>query len=119
LHHDPGAKSDRVRGDLRLVDVRELGEPLRELPQTRLHQLLPFKRGLVLRILPQIAHLHGATDLAREGDIELEAELLRFVREFLLERLDHATALEVWLGEKARRPTDEAGRRNCALLLYI
>jgi hypothetical protein len=58
-------------GDLRLVDGRQLGEPLREVPEARLHELLPFEGGLVLRVLAEVAELEldGLPDLVGERDV--------------------------------------------------
>ena len=92
-HHDLRAQPDGVDGDLRRVDRRELREPLRELAKARAHERLAFEGGLVLRVLAQVAELDGFADLVGERDVQFKAQLLRFVLQLGLERLDHGATL--------------------------
>ena len=75
--------------DLRDVDGRELAQALAKLAEARPDELLPLEGRLVLAVLPEIAHLHGSADLARQRDVELELQLLDFVSELGLECFDH------------------------------
>jgi hypothetical protein len=43
--------------DLGDVDGRQLAEPLAQLTETSLHELLALERGLVLAVLAKVAHL--------------------------------------------------------------
>ena len=91
LHYDLRSQSDLVGGDLGDVDLRELAEALAQLPQPRLHELLPLERSLVLAVLAQIAELDGSADFLRQSDAQLVLEPLGLFSQFFLESLDHTT----------------------------
>jgi hypothetical protein len=55
LHDDQRAKADFVGGDLGDVDLRKLAQSLPQLTESRLDELLPLERGLVLAVLAQVA----------------------------------------------------------------
>src|SRR5918999_749423 len=55
LDDDARTEADAVRRDLRDVDRRQLAEPLPEMAESRLDELLPLERGLVLAVFTQVA----------------------------------------------------------------
>src|SRR5919199_1369183 len=63
LHRDARTKAHAVGRDLRNVDRRELAQPLAEVAEPRLHELLALERGLVLAVLAQVSVLDGFPDL--------------------------------------------------------
>ena len=88
---DDNARSqpDFVGRNLRDVDVRQLGDALRELSETCLHELLPFQRLLVLAVLLQVAKFDGLPDFVWQSDFELVLKLFDFARHLRDEFLEH------------------------------
>src|SRR5207253_3782420 len=89
LHDDTRAEPDVVVRDLRNVDGRELAQPLPELSEARLNELLPLEGSLVLAVLAKVAELDGLPDLVGEHDVELVLELLDLGPQLLLQFFDH------------------------------
>ena len=89
LDDDARAEADPVGRDLAQVDLGELGEPLPELPEARLDELLPLERRLVLAVLAQVAQLHRFPDLVRQRDGELVLQPLHLVVQLGLQVFDH------------------------------
>jgi len=58
------------------------------LAESRLHELLPFERGLVFAVLSQITELDRFSDFVGKGDVQLVLQLFPFRGEFSLESLD-------------------------------
>jgi hypothetical protein len=67
-------KPDLVPGNIRQIDQRQLGHPLLELSQARIHKVLPLLGHVILGILRQISHRHGLLDLGGKlvGKLMLE-----------------------------------------------
>ena len=61
-HRHLGAEADPVARSLGVGELAQLAEPLMQLAQPGLDELLPLERGLVLGVLPQV------TQLDRLGD---------------------------------------------------
>ena len=89
LHDHARAESDLVVRDLRDIDLRELAQPLAQLPQARLHELLALQRGLVLAVLAKVTHLDRFADLVGERDIQFELKLVGFQLQLFLQLFDH------------------------------
>ena len=69
--------------------LTQLIQPLMQLPQTGLNELLSFKSCLVLGVFAQITELHGLSDGLRQQDIEFVAELVDFAAKLLSHFTDH------------------------------
>ncbi len=75
--------------DAREVDGGDFAEALPEVADARLHELLAGERGVVLGVLPEVAELFGALDLARQVDAQLGLQLVQFALELLLDAFGH------------------------------
>ena len=71
-----GAETDPVGRRLMVRQLSELIEPLVQLAQPGLDELLSLERGLILGILPQVAELDRLSDGLRQKDVQLVAELI-------------------------------------------
>ena len=100
--------SSRVRPvgrDLRRIDLRELAQALAELTESRLNELLPLERGLVLAVLAQVAELHRLPNFLRKRDVQLVLQLFDFFAELLLQLFDHRCPAETASnGQKSGAP---------------
>ena len=76
-----------------LAQLAELVEPLMQLSQPRLHELLPLERRLVLGVLPQVAQLDGLGDRLRQQDIQLMAELVDLPAQLFPHFTDHGATI--------------------------
>src|SRR3954451_8839719 len=111
-HMDGRAEADLVVRDLGDVDGRQLAQPLTELPEAGLHELLTLESSLVLAVLAEVAHFDGFPDLVGKGDVELELELLDLAPKLLFQRFDHGAPNCVTTIKGDARPG--AGRRISA-----
>src|SRR6185437_10921849 len=82
-------QSDPIRGRLGIGELAKLVEPLMQLTQARLHELLALKRGLVFRIFPEVAQLDRMADGLGENDVQLMGQLVDFSTQLLLHITDH------------------------------
>ena len=88
-HRDAGAQPDAVGGRLGVGELADLVEPLMQLAEPGLHELLPLERRLVLGILPEVAHLHRLGDGLGQGDGELVGERFDFPPELFAHFRNH------------------------------
>src|SRR5687767_4152938 len=112
LDHDLRAQADLVGRDLGDVDARQLAEPLAQLTETGLNQLLPLERSLVLAVLTQVAHLDGPANLGWKHDAQLMLKLLDFGAERGFEVFDHWWIPRVGTETKIRAPLPARERRS-------
>ena len=70
-------------------ELTELIQPLVQLAQPGLHELLPLERGFVLGVFPQVTQLHRLSDGLGQQDIEFMAELVDFTAQLLSHFTDH------------------------------
>ena len=76
---DFGAQPDLVGWNLGDIYLRQLAQPLPQLAEPRLNELLPLERSLVLAVLAQITKLHRLSDFLRQHDVQLVRKSLRFL----------------------------------------
>jgi hypothetical protein len=65
-----------------------------QLPQPRLHKLLPLERRLVFGVLSKVAQLDGLCDCLWQEDIQLMAQLIDLATELLAHLTNHVTTLQ-------------------------
>ena len=79
----------RSVGRLGVGELAELVEPLVQLSQAGLHELLPLERGLVLGVFPQVAQLDRLSDGLGQKDVQLVAELVDLPAQLLPHFTNH------------------------------
>ena len=92
LHDDTRAETRLVGRNLRDVDIGKFGDALRELTQSRLHELLTFEGRLVLAVLLEITELHRFPNFEWERDIQLVSELFDLTRHGGNQLIEHRRA---------------------------
>ena len=104
-----GAKAHAVARRLVVGELAQLIQPLVQLAQPGLHELLPLERRLVLGVLPQVAELDRLRDGLRQQDVELMAELVDLPAQLLPHLADHDAnqTKENRPGEGRRQALDE------------
>src|SRR5690606_6451053 len=83
------AEADLVVRHVRDVDAGDLRHARREVVEAGLDEALPLLGGLVLRVLTEIAVLHGDLDPLGQLDIELVHEALDLVLDPGANLLEH------------------------------
>ena len=72
-------------------ELPQLVEPLVQLAQPGLDELLPLERGLVLGVLPQVAQLDRLGDGLGQKDVQLVAELIDLTAQLFPHFTDHGS----------------------------
>jgi hypothetical protein len=80
------------------------GQPLSQLAEPRLDELLPLQRGFVFAVLAQVAELDRFADLGRQRDVELVLETIQLDLELLLQLFDHESVHRVKWNARLRGP---------------
>ena len=88
-HRHPRAESDAIARRFGVGELTQLVEPLVQLPQPRLNELLSLEGGLVFGVFAKVAQLHRLGDGLRQKNIELVAELVDFATQLLPHFTDH------------------------------
>jgi hypothetical protein len=71
------------------VDGRQLAQPLAQLAEPGLHELLPLERGLVFAVLTEIAVFDRSPDLSGKRDVQLMLQPLGLCAYFGFVLLDN------------------------------
>ena len=83
------AEADPVGRRLGVGQLAQLVQPLVQLAEARLDELLALERGLVFRVLPQVAQLDGLGDGLGEQHVQFVAELVDLAAQLFPHLTDH------------------------------
>src|SRR6476469_2721543 len=104
---DPRAEAHPIGRGLGVGELAQLVEPLVQLAQARLDELLALQGCLVFAVLPQVAQLDRLGDGLRQQDVQFMAELLDLAAQLLPHLTDHWSNRTI----KKRRPRAAAALR--------
>jgi hypothetical protein len=93
-HCHPGPQSHPVGGCLGIRELTELVQPVVQLPEPRLHELLTLEGRLVFGVFPKVTQLDGLCDCLRQENIQLMAQLVDLTTELLAHLTNHVTTVQ-------------------------